>query len=99
MINFNDPLSQEQAEAIASRIAEKAVGLGLAIPAILFLEMHRPLGRLASQALVVGSPVLAPVFGIDGVGNFSRLIYHPEGIELLVSKIEEYQQMRVEKQA
>lgn len=88
MIDINEPLLPDEAEQIGEALASRVVRMGLATPAILFLEMHRPLSRLAGQAVVVASPVLAPVFGLEGVGNFSRLVYHPGGIDLMIEKIE-----------
>ncbi len=89
MINLHEPLSDEQAGEMCEAFARRVVALGLTTPAILFLEMHRPLSRLAGQALVVASPVLAPVFGLNGVGAFTRLLYHPGGADRLIARIEE----------
>ena len=36
-------------------------------PAVMFLEMHRPLSFVGSQALIVGSPFLGPFVGIEKV--------------------------------
>lgn len=88
MIDLEQPLTDEQADVICERIAARVVSLGLATPAILFLEMHRPFARIAGQAVVVASPVLAPAFGLDGVGQFSRLVYHPGGLDRLLVAIE-----------
>ncbi|MCC6484444.1 MAG: hypothetical protein IT209_06305 [Armatimonadetes bacterium] len=95
MIDLNEPLAPEQAEELCRRIARRVVRLGLATPAILFLDMHRPLSRLAGQALLVASPVLAPVFGLDGVGEFSRLMYQDGGAERLIGHIEAMHAARV----
>lgn len=89
MIDISTPLSQDEARAVADSVARRVVGLGLALPAILFLEMHRPLGRLAGQAVVVATPVLAPVFGLGGMQGLSRLLYHPGGIDLMIESIED----------
>ncbi len=89
MIELTEPLTEEQANTLCRSIADRVVALGLASPAIFALEMHRPLSRLAGQAMVAATPVLAPVFGVEGVGNVSRLLYHPGGVDMLVRAIEE----------
>lgn len=89
MIDLNEPLKPEEADDLCRKIAEKVVALGLVTPAILFLDMHRPLSRLAGQALLVASPVLAPALGLDGVSGLSRLIYQEGGTERLIQRIEE----------
>lgn len=89
MMDISRPLEPDEAARIGRALAEKVVALGLVTPALLVLEMHRPLSRLAGQALVAATPVLAPVFGLSGVESFSRLLYHPGGIDLLADAIDE----------
>ncbi len=96
MIDLNEPLSEEEASELCDNLARRVVGLGLATVAILFLDMHRPLSRLAGQAVVAASPIMAPVFGIDGVGEFSRLLYHEGGTEQLIQRIEALSASRAE---
>lgn len=89
MIDLHEPLTDQQAGDMCEALARRVVALGLTTPTVLFLEIHKPLSRLAGQALIVASPILAPVFGLDGVGAFSRLVYHPGGIDRLIARIEE----------
>ncbi len=90
MIDLTEPLTDAQADEICEFLAGRVVGLGLTVPAILALEMHRPLTHLASHALVAISPILAPVLGIDSIGSFGRLIHHPGGVDKLITSIEKH---------
>ncbi len=72
---------EKTAQAIHKRKAET--------PAILFLEMHKPVAGLASQSLIVFSPFLAPFVGIGNVNNYSQLAQDREAIELLIRRLEE----------
>ncbi|MEX2243000.1 MAG: hypothetical protein WD716_04040 [Fimbriimonadaceae bacterium] len=58
-------------------------------PAILFLEMNKPITRLAGNALIVFTPFIAPFVGMDNVHNYSRLLMERENVERLILKLEE----------
>jgi hypothetical protein len=96
VIDLTAPLSREEAVEMADALARRVVGMGLSVPAILMLEMHRPLSRLAGQALVAATPVLGPALGAGGVQKLARLLYHPGGIELMIDRIEELRDARKE---
>lgn len=53
--------------------------------AILFLEMHRPLGFLSSQALVVFTPFIAPIAGLDRCQEVSALLADPANVDRLIN--------------
>lgn len=79
----------EQRDAVIERIAREVVGRRMETPAILFLEMHKPLSFVASQGVLVGAPVFAPFFGIKNVEVASRLMANRGNVELLIRRIEE----------
>jgi hypothetical protein len=82
-------ITEEERDRTIEKWARKIVGKGLETPAILFLEMHKPLTFLASQGLLVGMPFLAPFIGVDVVHKYSKLLESRENIELLIRRIEE----------
>ncbi len=59
------------------------------VPAVLFLEMHKPLSFIASQSLVVASPFLAPVVGLENVQVATKLLQNRENVERLIQRIED----------
>ncbi|MCH8979385.1 MAG: hypothetical protein IH945_09125 [Armatimonadetes bacterium] len=59
------------------------------MPAILFLEMHKPISRLAGNALIVFAPFVAPFVGIDNVHNYSRMLMQPGNVEKLILRLEQ----------
>lgn len=61
---------------------------GLETPALLFLEMHRPLFNVTSQATIVFTPLLGPMFGLERVQGFGRLIGDREGMDMLIDRLE-----------
>src|SRR5213083_1089019 len=85
---FDEPTAEETDQAI-ERIASAIVKRRMETPAILFLEMHKPLSFIASQGLVVASPLIAPLVGLDNVPMATKLIEKRENVELLIKRIEE----------
>ncbi|MCH7946015.1 MAG: hypothetical protein IIC73_08405 [Armatimonadetes bacterium] len=59
------------------------------MPAILFLEMHKPISRLAGNALIVFAPFVAPFVGIDNVHNYSRMLMQSGNVEKLILRLEQ----------
>jgi hypothetical protein len=80
----------ETAEALVDRLARFVVDRGMEAPAVLFLEMHKPLSFLAGQSALVAAPLLAPFVGMDRLRDLSELLSEPDGIETLLRRIEDY---------
>lgn len=84
----DEELSPEERDKLIDELARKVVDRRLETPAILFLEMHKPVTFLASQTMLVASPFLVPLFGLEGVQKYSRLFSTRENVELLIQRIE-----------
>src|SRR5437763_17130266 len=89
MREWDTPLTTEERDRVINRIADGIVRRRMETPAILFLEMHRPLSFIASQSLVATSPFIAPFIGIENVQIASQLLADRNNVELLLSRIEE----------
>lgn len=72
----------------AERAARFIVSRGLATPAVLFLALHRPLAHLSSQALMAGSGLLAPLFGLDGFRAIYDTLSQPETFDAFLDRLE-----------
>jgi hypothetical protein len=86
--DWDAPLSDTDRDALIERCARIIVQRGLATPAILFLDMHRPLGFLAGQSLILASGFLAPFVGPLRVQQMSQLLQSRDGVERLIARIE-----------
>ncbi|MHC4469900.1 MAG: hypothetical protein ACYTDY_03805 [Planctomycetota bacterium] len=87
-------------QEILERIAEWTVRRRLTAPAIVFLEAHRPLSFVGSQAMIAASPIVSffePFFQmLAGTGydhtvyeRFARMLEERrETVELLIIEIE-----------
>lgn len=89
MIDLTAPQPAEERDALIEKIATAVARRGMETPAILFLEMHKPLTFVASQSLVVVSPFIAPFVGMDNMAAAAKLLESRENIELLIARIEE----------
>jgi hypothetical protein len=94
MREWDSPLADSERDAILNRIADGIVRRKMETPAILFLEMHKPLSFVASQGLIVTSPFVAPFVGLENVQIVSQLLADRNNVELLVRHIEELAQAR-----
>ncbi|MBI1755520.1 MAG: hypothetical protein HYR64_00245 [Fimbriimonas ginsengisoli] len=81
-------LSDEETEALIERAAKQIERRGMEVPAVLMLEMHKPLSYVASQAAIVFAPFLVPVLGYNGVHDYSRLLTRRENVEKLICRLE-----------
>jgi hypothetical protein len=85
----DDQLTPEERDKLIDELAQKVVDKRMETPAIMFLEMHKPVTFLASQSILVASPFLVPLFGAEGVQKYSRLFGSVDNVELLIERIEE----------
>ena len=86
--DWDAELQPEERDALIDKIARQVTSRGMQIPAILLLEMHKPLAFLAGQGLLVSSGFLAPIFGPKNVQQYSRLLESRDNIERLIRRIE-----------
>ena len=89
MRDWEAPLNVEDRDRIIDKVAKSVVARKMETPAILFLEMHKPLSFIASQGLVVASPFLAPIVGLDNVQLTVKILEDRENLERLMRRIEE----------
>ncbi len=91
MIGFDwdADLPESRRDELIENLAQKVTQRRLSAPAILFLELHKPLAFLAGQSLVLGSGFLAPLFGPQNVQQYAKLIESRDNVERLIQRIEE----------
>jgi hypothetical protein len=85
---WDEELTPEETDRLLDKAAEQIRKRRLEAPAILALEMHKPLSGIASHAVVAFSPFMIPFFGYDGVHDMSRLLKDRRNVELLIQRLE-----------
>ncbi|MBX7133509.1 MAG: hypothetical protein K1X67_12620 [Fimbriimonadaceae bacterium] len=81
-------LTEEETQALIQKATDEVAKRRLQSPAVLFLEMNKPLSNIAANATVVFAPFLVPFFGFDAINDVSRLMTKRENIERLIQSIE-----------
>ena len=94
--DWDSDLSDSERDALVERAASAVQRSGLATPAILLLEMHKPLAGVAGQTLILGAGLLAPVLGIGSVRLLSSFLKSRANIERLIVRIEQLRDGRPE---
>jgi hypothetical protein len=81
-------ICHEQTANIAKRSAQAIVSRGLETPAVLFLELHRPLLSLFHTLALACEPIATPLFGANRIQSLNLMLSDPKAIELLLQEIE-----------
>ncbi len=69
-------------------VATKIQALGLATPAILLLEAHKPLSFLGSHLLLIAQPTLNIFLPRDLTQHSINLLADPHQLERLITRLE-----------
>jgi hypothetical protein len=79
----------EDERPIIERVCQTVVRRRMNVPAAVFLEMSRPLNRLAAQALYFFRPVASMVLTSGDYDRFARFLERSGSFEYLCRRIEE----------
>jgi hypothetical protein len=81
-------LDLSRRQQLIDRLARRIDNLGLTAPAILFLEMNKPLAFLGAQLLLVAQPFLSIGLNNADLGDFAAIIEERGGVEELIERLE-----------
>ncbi len=79
-------------------IAGRVTRMGLAVPAVFFLESVKPLSFIGSQALVFFEPFVKAFLDLKSYDRFAQLMEDRTNIEKLITIIEEQEAERARKE-
>ncbi len=85
---WDQPLTDENRMKIVERVAKEIKKRHLETPAILFLEMHKPLANIVGHAAVAFSPFMMPFLGFKTVDEYSQFFSDRQNVELLIQEID-----------
>ena len=88
MLEHADTLSASAIETLKS-FAEKVRRERLSPVVSFFVESHRPACRLFSHGLLLLMPSLAPLFGLERLQFFARLLSSPAHLDIFLGFLEE----------
>jgi hypothetical protein len=81
-------LTDEQETRLIGNIAKLVVDMGLETPAIMFLEVAKPLSFIASQLAIVALGPLQWLFELE-VPKYTGLFMKKENVGRIIERIEE----------
>jgi hypothetical protein len=82
-MNGGEPARQPVLEFVAQSLSR----WGLSVPAVIFLELHRPFAFAASQLAVFFQPLLGFVVGDERALRFSDWLSDEDGIAQLIGRL------------
>jgi hypothetical protein len=85
---WEQPLTEEMKAALIERIATQIEKRRLNVPAIMFLEMHKPLANLVGHAAIAFSPFMMPFLGFKTVDEYSQFFSERDNVEQLIRRLE-----------
>lgn len=92
-VDSTDPLEPtEPQRAVVDRVAMEVARRHLTTPALLFIEMSRPLNYIAAQAMHVFQPIAAIVLDTGGYTCFAEFLEHRGSLDYLCRRIEHFEQ-------
>ncbi len=81
-------LTEDEEKKLINNIAKLVVDKGLEAPAIMFLEVTRPLSFIASQLAIVALGPLQWLFELEGP-KYTGLFMKKENVSRIIERIEE----------
>jgi hypothetical protein len=85
---WDQELPEAEVEALIEKAATEIRRRKLETPAILAIEMHKPLANVGAHAALAFSPFLVPFFGLDGVGAYTAIFRDAKNLDRLLDKLE-----------
>jgi hypothetical protein len=79
---------QEQNQQLLDELAQQIGGWGLTLPAILFLQVTKPLSFVAGQCLLLCQPLLGFFSDSQRITGYADLLSDRANIDCLVAQLE-----------
>jgi hypothetical protein len=74
---------------VVDKVCREVMRRGLATPALVFLEIFRPMNYIGSQAMHFFRPIVTVILDGEGYRHFSEFLEHRESVDYLRRRIEE----------
>lgn len=87
---------EDRLNRMTDKIAQRINRHGMTIPAIMLLEMHKPLAGVGGAMIQIVAPGLDWIFGESNTEDFATLLSDREQVERLISRIEELDRKKSE---
>lgn len=85
---WTEEVSEERTDELIKKAAHEIQKRHMEAPAIIFLEMHRPMANIAAQGSILFSPFLVPLIGFQNLDDYSQVFSKRENVERLIQLLE-----------
>lgn len=89
---------QEQSEQLLEQLSHRICRWRLALPAIVFLQVTRPLSFIASQTLLLCQPLISAFYEAPQIASYADLLADRANLDRLVAQLEEDSRSRRSKE-
>ena len=86
---WQEDLTEVRRDELLDKAAYEIKKRKLELPALLMLELHKPLANASSQAAIVFSPFIVPFLGFEFMNDYSRLFSKQDNVERLLQRLEQ----------
>ncbi|MDP3488435.1 MAG: hypothetical protein Q8S19_11000 [Bacillota bacterium] len=93
-----EDLKPERRDEILMAIAKKVEKYNLITPAILFLQMSKPLSFVGSQAVLFGAPIAGAFIDERLIEDFAQVMADRENVEVLLTLLEDREEIRAKQE-
>lgn len=76
-------------DTFVEKFADKVHRLGLEVPALLFLELHRPFSALFYNSALFAQPFVSPFLGGERTEQILEFLSQENSVQKLIETIEE----------
>ena len=80
---------QEQSEQLLEQLSQQICRWRLTLPAIVLLQVTRPLSFIASQALLLCQPLISTFYDAPQIAGYADLLADRANLDRLVARLEE----------
>jgi len=81
--------TEMETEELLQKMAATIIKRRLEAPAILALEMHKPVANVGAHAALAFSPFIAPFVGAQNLGDYSAVLRKRSNIDRLIDILSE----------
>ena len=80
-------LDTQRRDELIEQLSQRAARLGMTSPAILLLEMHKPLAFLGAQLVWATQPLLQGWWRDQDLRDLARLLEDRAGVDALIERL------------
>ena len=85
---WENELTEEETQVLLDKCAGEIRRRELEAPAIVFLEMNKPISNVFAHLGLASAPFLVPLFGFDFINDYSNLLRKRDNVERLICMLE-----------